>query len=54
MPISQYRSLLEQSLNIGILISGGKFKMTSEKDDRLELEWEYNELIKQGKLKHGK
>ena len=46
-----YNACLGECFNISLLIGGiGGYEFMSEEDKQYELELEYNELVKEGKL----
>ncbi|HEX2866554.1 MAG TPA: hypothetical protein VHO03_05910 [Ignavibacteriales bacterium] len=50
LPISKFRNLLSQCFNITALSLGGEFDFQTEKDKQIELDFELDELIREGIL----
>jgi len=50
LPITFYRRLLEQAMNIGNLLRQGEFKMQTDEEIQDTALAEYNQLINSGRI----
>lgn len=46
LPVSEFRTLLNQSINIANLLRGGDFEMETQKDEEKRIKKEYDNYLK--------